>query len=84
MRIQILNQAVTPELREWIQTQARAGCVQDDILKALGATVVEFDKRVKCCGSGIFLTEIENCAPLPKEIIEDANSVSDTVKSLSI
>ena len=47
---------------------------QDEILKALGATVVEHDHRVKCCGSGIFLTEIENCAPLAKEIIEDAAS----------
>lgn len=47
---------------------------QDEILGALGATVVEHDHRVKCCGSGIFLTEIENCAPLAKEIIEDAAS----------
>lgn len=54
---------------------------QDDILKALGATVVEFDKRVKCCGSGIFLTEIENCAPLPKEIIEDAAAHGATMIS---
>lgn len=47
---------------------------QDEILKALGATVVDHSHRVKCCGSGIFLTEIENCAPLAKAIIEDAAS----------
>jgi heterodisulfide reductase subunit B len=46
--------------------------IQDEILAALGAQVVEYDKRVKCCGSGIFLTEMENCAPLAKDIIEDA------------
>jgi prolyl 4-hydroxylase len=38
MRIQILNQAVTPELREWILAQARAGCTQGDILKAMHAS----------------------------------------------
>ena len=38
MQIQILNQAVTPELREWILTQARAGCAHDDILKAMHAS----------------------------------------------
>ncbi len=54
---------------------------QDEILKALGATVVEHDHRVKCCGSGIFLTEIENCAPLAKEIIEDAASHGATMIS---
>jgi heterodisulfide reductase subunit B len=46
--------------------------IQDKILATLGAQLVEYDKRVKCCGSGIFLTEIEHCAPLVKEIIEDA------------
>jgi len=38
MQIQTLNQAVTPELREWILAQARAGCAQDDILKAMHAS----------------------------------------------
>ena len=45
---------------------------QDDILAALGAEVVEFGQRVKCCGSGIFLTEIDKCAYLVKEIVEGA------------
>ena len=38
MQIQTLNQAVTPELREWILAQVRAGCAQDDILKAMHAS----------------------------------------------
>ncbi len=33
-----MNQAVTPELREWMLAQARAGCAQDDILKAMHAS----------------------------------------------
>jgi len=45
---------------------------QDEILAALGAEVIDYDKRIKCCGSGIFLTEIDLCAYLAKEIIEDA------------
>lgn len=45
---------------------------QDDILAALGAEVVDFGHRVKCCGSGIFLTEIDKCAYLVKDIIESA------------
>jgi len=45
---------------------------QDAILAALGAEVVEYGQRVKCCGSGIFLTEIDKCAHLVKEIIEGA------------
>ena len=38
MQIHTLNQAVTPEVREWILAQARAGCAQDDILKAMHAS----------------------------------------------
>jgi prolyl 4-hydroxylase len=38
MQIQILNQAVTPELREWILAQAQAGCAHADILKAMLAS----------------------------------------------
>ena len=41
----------------------------DEIMTALGAEVVPFDKKVKCCGSGIFFTEMETCAPLVGEII---------------
>ena len=46
----------------------------DQILEALGAEVVPFDKKVKCCGSGIFLTEIDNCAPLVGDIIGAAEA----------
>ncbi len=38
MQIQTLSQAITPELREWIVAQARAGCATDDILKAMQAS----------------------------------------------
>ncbi len=45
---------------------------QDEILRAIGAEVVNFDKKVKCCGSGIFLTEIDLCAPLVDDILGNA------------
>jgi len=45
---------------------------QDELLAALGAEVVPFDKKVKCCGSGLFLTEIELCARLADDIIGNA------------
>ena len=38
MQIETLSQAITPELREWIVAQARAGCAADDILKAMQAS----------------------------------------------
>ncbi|MGL6110403.1 MAG: 2OG-Fe(II) oxygenase [Rubrivivax sp.] len=38
MPIQTLIQAVTPQLCEWILAQSRAGCVADDILKAMHAS----------------------------------------------
>jgi len=38
MEIQYLNQAITPELREWILAQAAAGCATPDILKAMQAS----------------------------------------------
>jgi len=41
----------------------------DEILEAIGCEVVPFDKKVKCCGSGIFFTEMETCAPLVGDII---------------
>ncbi|CAO0820263.1 CoB--CoM heterodisulfide reductase [Desulfarculales bacterium] len=56
---------------------------QDEILRALGATVVDHGHRVKCCGSGIFLTEIEHCAQLAKNIIDDAAGHGATMISTS-
>jgi len=38
MQIQVLSQAVTPELREWILAQAAAGCAADSILQAMHAS----------------------------------------------
>jgi prolyl 4-hydroxylase len=38
MQVQILTQAVTPELRDWIAAQARAGCAPADVLKAMLAS----------------------------------------------
>jgi prolyl 4-hydroxylase len=38
MQIQVLSQAVTPELREWILAQAAAGCAPDGILQAMHAS----------------------------------------------
>lgn len=46
--------------------------VLDEIIRALGAEPVEFPKRIRCCGSGIFLTEMDHCSELAKDIIEDA------------
>jgi len=46
--------------------------VQDDILGALGANVIDFSRKMQCCGSGIFLTELEKSMVLVKEIIEEA------------
>ncbi len=44
----------------------------DRILEALGAEAVPFPKKMRCCGSGIFLTEMEYCFHLVKDILEDA------------
>jgi heterodisulfide reductase subunit B len=46
--------------------------IQDRILEALGATPVPFPKKMRCCGSGIFLTEMEHCFLLVKNILDDA------------
>jgi heterodisulfide reductase subunit B len=46
--------------------------VQDKILTALGAEAVPFPKKMRCCGSGIFLTEMDNCFKLVRDILEDA------------
>jgi len=46
--------------------------VQDRLLEALGAEAVPFPKKMLCCGSGIFLPEIDYCLELVKTILEDA------------
>jgi len=46
--------------------------VHDKILKAIGADPVPFPKKMQCCGSGIFLTEMDNCLGLVNEILGDA------------
>ncbi|MBW2022755.1 MAG: CoB--CoM heterodisulfide reductase iron-sulfur subunit B family protein [Deltaproteobacteria bacterium] len=44
----------------------------DIVIEALGAEAVEFPKKMRCCGSGIFLPEMEYCFHLVKDILEDA------------
>ncbi|MFN3534952.1 MAG: CoB--CoM heterodisulfide reductase iron-sulfur subunit B family protein [Desulfatiglandales bacterium] len=44
----------------------------DAILQALGAEAVPLPKKMRCCGSGIFLTEMGYCMNLVKDILEDA------------
>ncbi len=46
--------------------------VQDEILRSLGAEPVKFPKKMQCCGSGIFLPEMDLCIELVKDILEDA------------
>ncbi|MBW2096108.1 MAG: CoB--CoM heterodisulfide reductase iron-sulfur subunit B family protein [Deltaproteobacteria bacterium] len=46
--------------------------VQDRLLEALGAEAVPFPKKMLCCGSGIFLPEMDYCLELVKTILEDA------------
>ncbi|MBW1732172.1 MAG: CoB--CoM heterodisulfide reductase iron-sulfur subunit B family protein [Deltaproteobacteria bacterium] len=46
----------------------------DRIIEALGAEAVHFPKKMRCCGSGIFLPEMEYCFPLVRDILEDALS----------
>jgi heterodisulfide reductase subunit B len=46
--------------------------IQDRILSALGAEAVYFPNKMRCCGSGIFLTEMEHCARLVGDILDDA------------
>lgn len=38
MQIETLNQTVTPDLRQWILAQVAAGCMGEDILKAMRAS----------------------------------------------
>ena len=46
--------------------------IQDRILEALGAEAVPFPKKMRCCGSGLFLTEMDYCFRLVKDILDDA------------
>jgi heterodisulfide reductase subunit B len=46
--------------------------IQDRIIEALGATAVPFPKKMRCCGSGLFLTELKACFELARAILEDA------------
>ena len=46
--------------------------VQDRLIEALGAEAVPFPNKIKCCGSGIFLPEMDYCLELVKNILEDA------------
>jgi len=48
--------------------------VHDKMIEALGAEAVPFPKKMRCCGSGIFLPEIDNCLPMVKDILENAIS----------
>ncbi|MFH0789242.1 MAG: CoB--CoM heterodisulfide reductase iron-sulfur subunit B family protein [Pseudomonadota bacterium] len=48
--------------------------IQDNILEALGAEAVPFPKKMRCCGSGLFLTELEACYELARDILEDAQT----------
>jgi heterodisulfide reductase subunit B len=46
--------------------------VMDRLIEALGAEAVDFPRRMRCCGSGIFLTEMEYCSSLVRDILKDA------------
>ena len=46
--------------------------VHDHLLEAIGADPVPFPKKMSCCGSGIFLTEMDHCLGLVKDILQDA------------
>ena len=46
--------------------------VHDMLLNAIGADPVPHPKRMQCCGSGIFMSEMDRCLGLVKEILEDA------------
>lgn len=48
--------------------------IQDNILEALGAEAVPFPKKMRCCGSGLFLTELEACYELARDILDDAQA----------
>jgi len=48
--------------------------IQDRIIEALGAKAVPFPNKMRCCGSGLFLTELEACFELIRNILEDAQA----------
>ena len=48
--------------------------VMDRIIEALGAEAVDFSHKIKCCGSGIFLTELDYGYQLVGNILESATS----------
>lgn len=48
--------------------------VQDLLLEALGAEAVPFPKKMRCCGSGIFMSEMDHCVRLVGDILEDATN----------
>lgn len=48
--------------------------VMDRLIEALGAESVNFSHKIKCCGSGIFLTELDYGYELAGSILESATS----------
>jgi heterodisulfide reductase subunit B2 len=46
--------------------------IQDRILEALGAEAVPVPNKMRCCGSGLFLTELDFCYELARDILKDA------------
>ncbi|MEW6184991.1 MAG: CoB--CoM heterodisulfide reductase iron-sulfur subunit B family protein [Thermodesulfobacteriota bacterium] len=48
--------------------------IQDRIIEAIGATAVPFPNKMRCCGSGLFLTELEACYELVRNILGDAQA----------
>lgn len=48
--------------------------IQDRLIEAIGATAVNFPKKMRCCGSGLFLTELDACYELARAILEDAQA----------
>jgi heterodisulfide reductase subunit B2 len=46
--------------------------VQDQLIQSLGAEAVHFPNKIRCCGSGLFLTELEYCYELARDILKDA------------
>jgi len=46
--------------------------VQDRLIQALGAEAVHFPNKIRCCGSGLFLTELDYCYELARDILKDA------------
>jgi len=51
---------------------AEAPTSMDKVIEALGAEAVTFPTKMRCCGSGIFLTELEYSYELVDRILGDA------------